>query len=73
MYETLKVFDCQDMPDDIESAFFDYTDWVSENDVFIEWYTGEYDEEDEDGKKIDDWFVANGAQPHEKLIVKRWW
>jgi len=35
-YKLRKVFDCQDMPEDLRREFFDLYDWCIGNDVYIE-------------------------------------
>lgn len=80
-YELQKVFDCQEMPDNVRKAFFDYyRDNGKGNDVYVRWF-GSYSDEwlDADGemmpeyKPIHDWLVANGAEPNEDVIINHWW
>lgn len=74
-FKLMKVFDCQwdpGMPDDVKDAFFALTEEVSGNDVYVQW-TIKRNSKDKDQKKVDDWFVANGATLGESVIIKRWW
>ena len=73
MYNTYKVFDCQDMPDDTRRALFDCTE--AANDCYIAWYI-EVDEEfnSEEVQLVTDWLLKNGAHmSDESVIVKHWW
>ena len=66
LYKLLKVFDCQQMPEDIKYQFFDATsDYL--NDVYLEWYWEEMNPE------VDKWLLENGANPNEQVLIKRWW
>ena len=75
-YETLKVFDCQDMPDEIREDFFFITQ--QGNDCLVTVYV---DDESLDEAELDDvnlvsvilWLRENGAIEDEKVIVKHWW
>ena len=75
-YETLKVFDCQDMPDEVREDFFLSTQ--QGNDCLVTVYV---DDESLDEAEQDDgnlvsvilWLRENGAIEDEKVIVKHWW
>ena len=80
-FKTMKVFDCQDMPDDLCRIFL--LTWDNKcNDVFVSWtIAGSTSESmsDED-KEIDAWLIANGAtaplasdQSGEAVIIQYWW
>jgi hypothetical protein len=66
-YKLLKVFDCQDMPDNIRRQFFDETDHAHGNDVYIDFVL-----EDEDNSVVK-WFRKHGADTEDEVVVKRWW
>jgi len=82
-YKKLKVFDCQDMPEDVRKIFFNIA--KSENDSYINWYTEEthYDWDGAGIKGheiIDKWLIENGADPRvkparfgEKVLINHWW
>lgn len=69
---TMKVFDCQKMPDETRKVFFDTWDTKS-NDTFIECVPGEWIDSGGDSKIVGDWLVANGAEVDECVIVSHWW
>lgn len=70
-YETLKVFDCQDMPDDVKKMLFEHG-----RDIGVGWHMDSYvpwgvaneffDDENDPWavrkKTIDAWLIANGAR-----------
>lgn len=82
-FELLKVFDCQDMPDDVRNAFFACS--CAGNDVYVNWGIAANildpdDEYDMQIKKVDDWLISNGAEgpidgrPYgEEVLIKHWW
>lgn len=80
MYEMIKVFDCQQMPDDVRNKFFEQTDGPG-NDCYISWWptAQQYQEDDgtwqdhPDHTIVDNWLVAYGAEVNEKVIIKHWW
>jgi len=69
-----KVFDCTDMPRNVNRIFMDNTD--AGNDVFVEYYVcdkdGDINGEGEQGP-LDLWLIENGADPGESVIIKHWW
>jgi hypothetical protein len=82
-YKTLKVFDCQDMPEDVRKTFFDYVE--SGNDCYIDWDIASMAWTDEalaGAQLIDNWLIANGAEgpssspdgdvPGECVLIKHW-
>lgn len=86
-FKTMKVFDCQDMPEDAKEAFFDiesFNDGRS-NDSYVCWTIGELaygwkDEKTDEEKKhcqniqlVDVWLLEHGAKDHEEVLVKHWW
>lgn len=64
MYETCKLFDITNMPDNLSSKIYDEYRGTS-NDVIIELYT-----EDEE---IRQWFTDNGAEKDDQVLLKYWW
>ncbi len=80
-YEMLKIFNCQDMPDDVREIFWDRTMYVS-NDCYVAWNlepsTYKDDEgvahQNEDYTIVDDWLLMNGATTNDnKVLVSHWW
>ncbi len=78
----MKVFDCQDMPDDVRESFFDYCASGNSlgNDCYVDWYSGDIVEEDEEQNpysrnfsKVVTWLVSQGATVDEHVIIKHWW
>jgi hypothetical protein len=65
-YKLMKVFDCQDMPDDVRKDFFDACELC--NDVCTQWFIGYCSE------SVNRWLLENGAtEEDEKVIIKHWW
>lgn len=69
MYETLKVFDCQEMPPDIRTCFFEEAG-VEMNDIFVHWEVGllggyRYE--------VNQWLELNGAVSGETVLIHHWW
>ena len=73
-YKVMKVFDCQDMPDDLCREFLEMWDNKS-NDSSVEWPTANtvYESDDDPTKRIDDWLLECGAEKYEDVIIKYWW
>jgi len=72
-FETKKVFDCQDMPEELRRKFFDMWDNKG-NDSFVEWTIGDsFYEADDPSLLIEDWLLANGAADGEEVVIKYWW
>lgn len=73
-FEMLKVFDCQDMPEDVKRAFFDMKEMAG-NDCYVSWWIHDeryppeeemdsyYREHKRKKDLIDGWLIANGADP----------
>ena len=82
-FVTRKVFDCQDMPEDLRKIFFDM--FENGNDSYVNWGIQDsiWDEGDSHGenvKLLDKWLVENGASPApaehtagEEVLIKYWW
>lgn len=69
-FKLYKVFDCQDMPNDIMEKFLNI-DRGLQNNCCVE-YTAEGGR-DEDYDIVTDWLTQNGAEFGEEVIIKRWW
>ena len=81
--EIMKVFDCQDMTEDLRHSFFDM--YEKGNDVYVIWTietSGINDlSEDfgEDTKETDQWLIDNGAESAspgkdgETVLIQHWW
>lgn len=67
-FKMMKVFDCQKMPDEVQEVIFEEFSGTS-NDVFVEWNLDDYDIDD----MLTDWLCKNGAEKHERVIIKYWW
>jgi hypothetical protein len=73
-YRVMKVFDCQEMPDDIRKMFFDVS--VALNDSYVEYLIEDPRWESEWSASyiaINNWLIANGAELNEKVIISHWW
>jgi hypothetical protein len=65
----MKVFDCQEMPDGVRTAFFE---WAEQgNDCYVA--VSVELEEWEDREIIFGWLLANGAVEGETVLVSHWW
>ena len=84
----MKVFDCQEMPNNIKTAFFSfYEDPSIQNDVYVSWTVQEddinYNDDNEFAIKrrlIDDYLIENGADQRkdseyngETVLINHWW
>jgi hypothetical protein len=80
MYEMRKVFDCQNMPNDVRTKFFVEMCECS-NDCYVSWWpqTATFVDDDgttqpnEDHTIVDAWLLDNGAEPDECVLVQHWW
>ncbi len=78
-FKTKKVFDCQDMPEDLKRKFFELDDHNRGNDCYIDWWIASDMDADENTKAIDQWLIDNGADPGtkdkcgEEVLIKHWW
>ncbi len=83
MFKAAKLFDCNDMPDDIQKKFYQFCrDFDLSNDCAIVWEMrfgtderGVLPEDGQDIYDIDQWLIANGApngDTHE-IVIKHWW
>ena len=80
MYEMMKVFDCQKMPDDVRLKFFEQTEGHC-NSCYVSWWptAPQYQEDDgswqtnPDYTIVDGWLIANGADLDEKVVVRHSW
>ena len=67
MFKLRKVFDCQDMPEEIKQNFFERYH-RSSNDVFIDFFICDIKE-----NPVMQWLVDNGAEKDEMILIKYWW
>lgn len=58
------TYDCQDMPDDVRRAFFNYHD--AGNDCHVSHTV-------EAGTKVGDYLIEEGFEDGDDLIIKHWW
>lgn len=76
-FEMKKVFDCQDMPDDVRNAFFATSEQGNDCYVNVGVTDGDMMEaEDFDTERslVINWLWANGASPEDdSVIVQHWW
>ena len=83
-YKMMKVFDCQDMPEDIQDAFFKLKHNFASpgNDTYLMMQIDHCIPEAviPEDKIVQEWLVANGALPGkdsdsegEEVLVKHWW
>lgn len=82
-FKLKKVFNCQDMPEDIKDMFFERNSDPSHgNDCYVDWYIKGTKEEymSPEEKAIDAWLIANGANDApsendsgEEVIISHWW
>lgn len=87
MFTLLKVFDCQDMPNDIKEIFFNQNECGNDCLVYytVNWFKQAIEEDEEDGtkspdcyalsneEKLDNWLIENGALNNERIIISHWW
>jgi hypothetical protein len=78
----MKVFDCQDMPDDIKKIFFDIMEprfkaLMLGNDCYVD-----FDIDFEEPESIDEsdkllmiqkWLLENGAELDDTVLINYWW
>lgn len=74
-YKLCKVFDCQNMPDDIKQYFMDLcSENCRSNDSYVDWYFEEDDELLPEYQQVQAWLLSNGAEfKDESVIIKYWW
>lgn len=79
MFKTQKVFDCQEMPDDVREVFFSGkyqgNDCYVSHEVFQEHYLDDNDQVQvsEEFSIVDNWLLDNGAFPGEYVLISHWW
>lgn len=71
-YKVIKLFNCQDMSEDVRKGFFDFVGNseifpITMNDSFVEWsindiYSGLTSIQIRQVKDIDNWLIENGAK-----------
>ena len=70
MFKMMKVFDCQDMPDDVQKDFFD--SYEKGNDVYVMFYN-EFDPDTQDQLFVK-WLYENGmTKEDEEVLINHWW
>jgi hypothetical protein len=69
IYKTMRVVDCQHMPDNIKKAFFNSQNSEPSNDCYIMWYHDNYD--DNDSKLVQKYLEDNGIK--DDVLIKYWW
>lgn len=74
----MKVFDCQDMPDNVRKVFFEENCYS--NDCAIVYDVEPVSYVDDLGEEsnvyhtvVDTWLIANGATENETIVIKHWW
>lgn len=81
-YKELKAFDCQDMPEKVRKAYFDFeSGGEAGNDCWLEfdsdWHLDDLEEMEESMQKsfkiVHKWLMANGASEREEVLIKHWW
>ena len=73
----MKVFDCQDMPDQVWESFFDIFCNNAGNDCYVDYTVGvptcEADTLSCRETALTDWLVSQGATPLEHVLIRHWW
>jgi len=79
IYEKMKVFNCQNMPNKVKEAFFKASEDTG-NDCYIKWYIKGNSDRSEYQILVDDWLIANGAEDApdeetsgEEVLIQHWW
>lgn len=74
-FRLMKVFDCQQMPQEVRDALFKVSNVG--NDCAIEWYLDKDDEDYElleETKVVQNWLLQNGASyEDDSVMIKHWW
>lgn len=84
MFTLQKVFDCQDMPDDIKEIFFNQNECGNDCLVYytVNWLKQAIEEDGTEShdcydlsneEKLDNWLIENGALNNELIIISHWW
>ena len=78
----MKVFNCQDMPEEIKRIFFELNLGTG-NDCYVQWNPelhmeaeDEFGIEDEIVKKykiVQKWLIDNGSAEDEEVLINHWW
>ena len=84
----MKVFDCQDFPEDVKSAFFVINSWGNPrgNDIYVDYRQGDYlnyqrdrqnyyitDEDINCSKVVYEYLKTQSLEDTEEAIIKHWW
>ena len=76
-HKMMKVFDCQDMPEEVKKIFFELAPDTAHNDVYVDWWVHDERFFYEEGQKedpeyceyvrrkqlLENWLIENGAKP----------
>lgn len=70
-YKLRKVFNCQDMPQDLREKFFDLYDWCMSNDVYVSYEIAgsRYKYTLLDGTEVDD---SNSSVALAEMAIDKW-
>lgn len=68
-YETIKLFDSIDLPDDLRQYLLGH--YECGNDSYVRWSIGNHTTEV--AKKLDQWLIDNGASEDESVMFSYWW
>lgn len=73
----MKVFRCQDMPEDVKDAFFNCNEF-SHNDCYVDWYYKSCVPNEEypldNYVKVDNWLNENGlSEEEEHVLIEHCW
>lgn len=77
MFKQMKVFECQDMPEDVRKYFLEHTE--QGNDCYVSWYAeaDEVYDDQEDPKEVWNpvslWLKDNGALWGEQVLIEHSW
>lgn len=72
-YELLKVFDCTDMPTEVQNCFWKMHEGKP-NDIYVSFYPEWEDEKDKNSLAVLNWLKENGLEQSDKqVIIKHWW
>ena len=69
-FKVMKVFDCNDMPDDLANAFFNMWDHLG-NDSCMPWTIGDsIYEEGDPSIALETWLLENGGLLNETVLIR---
>lgn len=74
IYKTMKVFDCEDMPDKIRKVFFSKKENFEDHSYSSHYVSDPLpDKTNHDDNLINDWFVNNGSKRKELVLIYLKW